>query len=291
MQHPSLSNTVPALVLVALLAGSSLVQADDSPIEPPSGVTVDTPPGAAIAAPTTVGVSNADDASSYSIGLMFGNQLHTSGLDNALAIDAVIRGLREGLTGKMLSPQDKERAVQLMRSGRDAVATRNRAEARDFLAKNSAIVGITSTSTGLQYQIFSAGNAKASSPTLTDRVTVNYRGRLLDGTEFDNSDAHAQAATFGLNGVIKGWREALLLMKPGSEDGGCSCRPSWRTTPTSPPAIPPGSLLIFDVELLKVEKPPVLDAENNEGGTGPRSSAIKPATGNSRSATAAGASH
>jgi hypothetical protein len=86
------------------------------------------------------------------------------------------------------------------------------------------------------------------------------RGRLLDGTEFDNSDKHKEAATFGLNGVIKGWREALLLMKPGAK-WRLFIPPELGYDLNSPPTIPPGSLLIFDVELLKVEPAPILNLQ------------------------------
>ena len=201
-----------------------------------------------------------DEASSYSIGLVLGSQLRSSGLEESLLLEAVMRGFKEGLGGKVLDPQDKDRAMQLMRTGRDAAAARNRATARDFLAKNSTVPGITATASGLQYQIFDAGDAKKASPTLTDRVTVNYRGRLIDGTEFDNSDKHAQAATFTLNGILKGWREAIQLMKPGAK-WRLFVPPELGYDLNGPPGIPPGSLLIFDVELLKVEPPAVMSPQ------------------------------
>jgi len=212
----------------------------------------------------------ADEASSYSMGLLFGSQLHSSGVDDILSSEAVMRGFKDGLGGKALGPEDKERAMKLMQVGRDAAAARNRAAAHDFLAKNGAAPGITTTASGLQYQVFEAGNAKAAAPTLTDRVTVNYRGRLLDGTEFDNSDKHAQAATFGLNGMIKGWREALPMMKPGAK-WRLFIPPELAYDLNGPPNIPPGSLLIFDIELLKVEAAPAMSpqAPKDQKGTKP----------------------
>ena len=211
----------------------------------------------------------ADDASSYSVGVTFGNQLHNSGLEHAVLIDSVIRGLKEGLAGKAVSNEDRERSVQLLRVGRDAVAARNRAAASEFLTKNAAVSGVTTTASGLQYMVFAAGDTKVASPTASDRVTVNYRGRLLDGTEFDNSDSHPQAATFGLEGVIKGWREALLMMKPGAK-WRLFIPPALAYDTFSPPAIPPGSLLIFDVELLKVEPHPVMSGPSSPGPSGPK---------------------
>ena len=145
--------------------------------------------------------------------------------------------------------------------------------AHDFLEKNAGVAGITTTASGLQYMVFSPGDDKAETPTVNDRVTVNYRGRLLDGTEFDNSDSHPQAATFGLEGVIKGWHEALLMMKPGAK-WRLFIPPALAYDTFSPPAIPPGSLLIFDVELLKVEPRPAMS-----GPGGPASSGARPAAG------------
>ena len=108
--------------------------------------------------------------------------------------------------------------------------------------------------------MFAAGDAQASAPTVNDRVAVHYRGRLLDGTEFDNSDDHAQAATFSLNSVVKGWREALPMMKPGAR-WRLFVPPELGYDLNSPPAIPPGSLLIFDIELVKVEPRPVTSGQ------------------------------
>jgi FKBP-type peptidyl-prolyl cis-trans isomerase FklB len=241
-----------ALAVLALAASVTQAQAPPAPA-----------PAAAPSAPAA-GATAADEASSYSIGLVFGSQLHSSGLDNTLLFDAVMRGFKDGMGGKVLGDEDKQRAMQLMRTGRETVAARNHAAAREFLAKNATAAGVTSTASGLQYQVFEAGNAKAASPTLTDHVTVHYRGRLLDGTEFDNSDNHAQAATFGLNGVIKGWREALLLMKPGAK-WRLFVPPELGYDMGSPPPIPPGSLLIFDVELVKVEAPAPLSGQGAKG--------------------------
>ena len=85
---------------------------------------------------------------------------------------------------------------------------------RGALAK---LKGVKTTTSGLQYQILIPGDSKAASPKLADTVTVQYRGKLLDGTEFDSSYARNQPATFPVNGVIQGWQEVLPLMKPGSK--------------------------------------------------------------------------
>ncbi len=93
---------------------------------------------------------------------------------------------------------------------------------------------------------------------------MHYRGRLIDGTEFDNSDSHAQAATFNVNAVIKGWHEALMLMKPKAK-WRLYVPPELAYDLNSPPSIPPGSLLIFDVELVKAEPAPAMAPQPPKG--------------------------
>jgi FKBP-type peptidyl-prolyl cis-trans isomerase len=166
--------------------------------------------------------------------------------------------------------------MQLVRSGREALATRNHEAARDYLAQNAKMAGVTTTASGLQYQVIEAGDARSASPAPGDRVTVHYRGRLIDGTEFDSSDAHAQAATFNVSAVIKGWREALLLMKPGAK-WRLFVPPELGYDLNSPPTIPPGSALIFDIELLKIEPAPVMAPQASKAQKGSKPAAPKPA--------------
>lgn len=234
------------LALAALAAAAPFAMAQAPATAP--GATVSQPPAPPPASP---------EESAYSIGLVFGTQLHTAGFDQSLPLDAVMRGLKDGLGGKSVSDENKARAMQLVRSGREKVAERNHAAAREFLAQNAKAPGVTTTDSGLQYQIIMAGDAKAASPTASDGVTVHYRGRLLDGSEFDNSDNHAQVPIFSVGTVIRGWREALLLMKPGAK-WRLFIPPELAYDMNSPGAIPPGSLLIFDVELLKIEPPQVM---------------------------------
>jgi len=237
-KHTSIVQTLAASMVVALPA-LALAQ-------------VTTQPAPASEAPAD------PKAASYSLGLYFGGQLHGSGLKDAVVFDELERGLKEGLAGKEASDADKQLMSQWLRGGRDSLATRNRSEAQEFLSANAKIAGVKSTASGLQYIEVKPGDVQAASPKPTDRVTVQYRGHLLDGTIFDSSEQHGGAATFSLNGgVIPGWREALLMMKPGAE---------WRVfVPpdlgygnASRPGIPPGSALVFDVQLVQVEPPRTL---------------------------------
>jgi FKBP-type peptidyl-prolyl cis-trans isomerase len=104
----------------------------------------------------------------------------------------------------------------------------------------------------LQYKVVAAGDAKSAAPKPTDEVTVQYRGKLLDGSEFDSSYAHGKPATFPVNGVIKGWQEALVLMKPGAK-WQLFVPPELGYDVSPRPGIPGGSLLVFDVELISVK--------------------------------------
>lgn len=128
----------------------------------------------------------------------------------------------------------------------------NRKAGEDFLAANAKKDSVVVTASGLQYKVLTAGTGEK--PTATDRVKVNYEGRLIDGTVFDSSYKRGEPATFGVSQVIKGWTEALTLMPVGSK---------WELYIPQQLAygdreqnqkIPPFSMLIFTVELLEIVK-------------------------------------
>ena len=243
-------HAIPNRRLVALLGLMSIAPLAVAQLAPSSAVV----PATAPAAPATASVKPvANDATSYSVGLNYGHQLYTNGLGHGLSIDALQRGLKEGLAGKAMSAQDQTNSTQLLRQGREWMADRNRAAAKEFLAKNAAASGVMTTASGLQYQVFAAGDSKSASPGAEDRVTARYVARLLDGTEFDNSESHgSQPPTFSLNGVIKGWHEALTMMKPGAK-WRVFIPPALAFDSNSPATVPPGSLIIADLELIKVD--------------------------------------
>lgn len=233
--------------VLAMVAAVPALAADaaGTAAAPPAATT---PAVAATATPAVVDPS-------YSFGLSFGEQLRRLGITNELSMEALARGVKDALGGKNTGMADNEQIRAFLIALRDRTAERNKLTAREFLARNRTAPGVKTTASGLQYKILSPGNAKAPAPTALSQVTVHYRGTLLDGTEFDSSYKRNEPATFEVLGVIKGWQEALLLMKPGSK-WQLFIPPELAYDVNSPPAIPPGSLLRFEVELLSVNTPP-----------------------------------
>jgi len=195
---------------------------------------------------------------SYSLGMSLGGNLKRSGL----AVDQVVpemlmRGVRDGIgTGKTLLTDTQARDVIMaaQREARTQLGEKNKKAGETFLAENKGKDGVVVLPSGLQYKVLAEGSGESPKP--TDLVSVNYRGSLLDGTEFDSSYKRGQPAKFGVGGVIKGWSEALQKMKPGAK---------WQLfIPSdlaygergSGMAIGPNATLLFDVELLSVEARP-----------------------------------
>jgi len=122
---------------------------------------------------------------------------------------------------------------------------------QEFLAKKATESGVIKTQSGLLYKVLNRGSGSVS-PRPTDRVTVHYRGTLIDGTEFDSSYSRGSPATFGVNQVIKGWTEALQLMKPGDKFELYIPSELAYGSRAVGSRIPPNSVLIFTVELLNI---------------------------------------
>lgn len=131
------------------------------------------------------------------------------------------------------------------------IANENRQKAESFLADNKTKTGIQTTASGLQYQILTRGTIGGNSPTRANYVRVNYKGTLLNGTEFDNSYKRGVPAEFGVTQVISGWTEGLQLMKIGDKFR-FFIHPDLGYGNQVAGSIPPGSLLIFEVELLAI---------------------------------------
>jgi FKBP-type peptidyl-prolyl cis-trans isomerase len=160
--------------------------------------------------------------------------------------------MKDGLQGKRSTQADQQQVQQFVRSTMEAALARNQAAAKDFLARNGHEKGVMTTASGLQYKVIAPGDHKAPAVAPTDSVTVQYRGKLLDGSEFDSTYARGAPATFTVNGVIPGWQEALVLMKPGAK-WQLFVPPELAYGASPKPGIPGGSLLVFDVELMSVK--------------------------------------
>ncbi len=199
------------------------------------------------------------DKQSYAIGLNIGKSMKHDGVD----IDSTVlaRGIRDAVAGGKVLMTDEEIKTTLTAltaelkkaQGEKAAAlgAANKSEGDTFLAANKTKDGVVALPSGLQYKILKQGTGPK--PTAADSVVCNYKGTLLNGTEFDSSYKRGQPATFPVGGVIKGWTEALQLMPVGSK---------WELFvpadlaygPRSPGGdIGPNSTLVFEVELLSIQ--------------------------------------
>ncbi|MBN8576376.1 MAG: FKBP-type peptidyl-prolyl cis-trans isomerase [Cytophagales bacterium] len=196
-------------------------------------------------------LTNSHKKASYALGILISKNLKMQGGDS-LDYEAIALGIRDVFTNHnlALNPQEAGMFVQAyMQQAMEQKTERAKAAGVAFLAENKTKPGVMETASGLQYKIITTGTGKK--PTLNDRVTVHYTGKLIDGTLFDSSVERGEPATFGLTQVIAGWTEALQLMRVGDkwmiyipselgygEQGGGQ--------------IPPSAVLVFEVELLKV---------------------------------------
>jgi FKBP-type peptidyl-prolyl cis-trans isomerase len=241
-----------ANIAAALLAGALLAQAQ----EPPAGSSAAPAAGAAKKAPAksgaAAGPTNPKSNVSYSLGVSMGEQLRGAGVTaDAVSSERLAQGVHDALTGKAkLTDADRLAINDLVRNAHEAAAETNHRAAATFLAENAKKPGVVTTASGLQYKVLAPGSGESPKP--SESVVVNYRGTLLDGTEFDSSYKRGEPATFQVNRVIPGWTEALQLMKPGAKYQ-LFVPPQLAYDLRSPPPIPAGSMLIFDVELVSVK--------------------------------------
>jgi FKBP-type peptidyl-prolyl cis-trans isomerase FklB len=199
------------------------------------------------------------DKESYSLGYQFGQNLKNQGVD--LNPEVYTSGLKDALGGKepQIKPDEirsivtnlQQRLMAEQQKKYKELAAKNLSQSKAFLEENKKKEGIKTLPSGLQYKVLVEGSGKI--PKADDKVTVQYRGTLIDGTEFDSSHKRGQPATFQVKGVIKGWSEALQLMKEGSK---------WQLfippelgygERGQPPLVLPNSALIFEVELLAIK--------------------------------------
>jgi len=243
-----------ALLLAGPLAAqqpSSTAAAPASTPAPAAAPAAKKAPAKGAAEGAAEGEAGEKSARSYSLGLMWGEQLRGTGVaPDAIVSARIAQGVRDGISGKAtLTDKDRENVSALA----SAVGDTNHKAAVKFLAENGKKPGVVTTASGLQYEEVKAGSG--DSPKLKDTVVVNYRGTLLDGTEFDSSYKRGQPASFEVDQVIPGWTEALQLMKPGAK-WRLFIPPQLAYDMRSRAPIPPGSALLFDVELMSVKPAP-----------------------------------
>lgn len=196
---------------------------------------------------------------SYAIGYRLATNMKNQKVDlDSKSFTAAVKDVMAGKEPR-LTEEEMQTAMQKMAEARNSqmsaeeekAGKENLAKAEAFLAENKDKEGVKVTESGLQYKQIREGKGK--SPTLESVVEVHYRGRLLDGTEFDSSYKRNEPARFPVRAVIPGWTEALQLMKPGSKYE-LYIPPNLAYGPKGGPTIPPNSALIFEVELLDVKK-------------------------------------
>ena len=190
---------------------------------------------------------------SYSLGVNMASSVKSQGLESIDA-NAVAKAFNDVFEGKDLDISEEE-SMSILQEFFGKIQAEKSAKANEagktYLAENAKKEGVTTTESGLQYEVINSG--KGAKPTPSDQVTVHYHGTLLDGTVFDSSVDRGEPATFGVTQVIKGWTEALQLMSIGDK---------WKLTIPSDLAygdqgaggmIGPGATLVFEVELLGIK--------------------------------------
>jgi FKBP-type peptidyl-prolyl cis-trans isomerase FklB len=245
------------------MCSTLLLTAQQTPAtKPKAASTAKARPGAAKTAttkPQPLVLETQQDKASYAIGLSIGKSLKRDEVEVNPKI--VLQGLQDALAGghTLLTDDEVKAAMMALQDDlrkrqeekRQALIKTNKEQGEAYLAANGKKEGVVTLPSGLQYKVLTAGTGPK--PTASDTVVCNYRGTLLDNTEFDSSYKRGEPATFAVNQVIKGWTEALQLMPVGSK---------WQLFIPADlaygergqgPVIAPNATLIFEVELLSIQ--------------------------------------
>ena len=259
MKTKQLSAALIFTILFALCTAGAAQQKQTAKPAPKSSTTAAQKPESKSSS-TPITLTTEKDKISYAIGMQIGKNLTREGVD----IDAAIflRGLVDVVTNsKPLMTEDEARAVitklqQETMAKREAemkaIGEANKKEGEAFLAENKKKEGVVTLPSGLQYKIVKQGTGPK--PVATDNVVCNYRGTLINGKEFDSSYKRGHAATFPVNGVIKGWTEVLQLMPVGSKYQVWVPSELAYGSRAGSPEIGPNATLVFDIELLDIKK-------------------------------------
>jgi len=267
-------NALVLLIVGITLATGASAQSQQTPTAQPSTGATDSPskvpakkattatPAKKTAAASTP-LTTRKDKFSYALGMNFG-----AGLKNNLKRqsveadpDLVMKGFRDGLTGAKtrLTEQEAQAVLQEVQADiqktnkekAEKAAAANKSEGDAFLSSNKAKEGVVTTASGLQYKVLTQGTGPK--PTSTDTVVCNYKGTLINGTEFDSSYKRGEPATFPVGGVIKGWTEALQLMQVGSKYQLFIPSDLAYGERGAGAEIGPNATLIFEVELISIQ--------------------------------------
>jgi FKBP-type peptidyl-prolyl cis-trans isomerase FklB len=197
-------------------------------------------------------LKTAKEKSSYALGMELGDQFKKQGVD--IDLDVFVQAMKDVISGtktQLTKEEARKEAVAFQNDMTMKLRDKNKKDGEAFLAQNRTKEGVVTLPSGLQYKILQAGTG--SKPSIDDIVLCNYRGTLINGTEFDSSYRRNQPAAFPVKGVIKGWTEALQLMPVGSK---------WQLFVPADLAygergsgslIEPNSTLIFEVELISIQ--------------------------------------
>jgi FKBP-type peptidyl-prolyl cis-trans isomerase FklB len=249
----------PAIVLAYLLGVGVLIFLTTAQTSKTSAPSLQSPTGI-VATPPNAALPDQKSKVSYALGLSLGTNLRKQSIE--VDPNLVEQGVKDGLAGgKTLLTEDEAHAslIQLqtdLKAKQEAkikeLAEVNKKAGEEFMAANKAKPDVVTLPSGLQYKILTPGTG--AKPATTDTVICNYKGTLIDGTEFDSSYKRGEPATFPVSGVIKGWTEALQLMPVGSK---------WQLVIPSElgygergaPAgnIGPDATLVFEVELVSIQ--------------------------------------
>ena len=192
------------------------------------------------------------DSVSYALGVVLSKNLSGQGFKDVNA-DEFAKGFSEGLAGSSSIDANQANSIiqSFMMAKQEEESKELRADGENFLAENAKRPEVTTTESGLQYEVLKEGTG--ASPSATETVEVHYHGTLIDGTVFDSSVDRGQTIEFPLNRVIAGWTEGVQLMKEGAKYRFYIPYNLAYGAQGSPPKIAPYSALIFDVELFKVK--------------------------------------